>query len=41
LLGIYKGKISHKSPLRSALEVLIIGGIAAGIGLAVGLIFKV
>ena len=41
LLGIYKGKISHKSPLRSALEVLIIGGIAAGIGIAVGLIFKV
>jgi VIT1/CCC1 family predicted Fe2+/Mn2+ transporter len=41
LLGIYKGKISHKSPLRSALEVLIIGGVAAGIGIAVGLIFKV
>ena len=41
MLGIYKGKISHKSPLRSALEVLVIGGIAAGIGIAVGLIFKV
>jgi len=40
-LGIYKGKLSHKSPVRSALEVLIIGGIAAGIGLAVGIIFKV
>ena len=41
LLGIIKGKVSNKSPLRSALEVLIIGGIAAGIGIAVGLIFKV
>lgn len=40
-LGVYKGKISHKSRTRSALEVLIIGGIAAGIGLAVGIIFKV
>lgn len=40
-LGIYKGKVSHKSPTRSALEVLIIGGIAAAIGLAVGIIFKV
>ena len=41
VLGIIKGKISHKSPLRSALEVLVIGGAAAGIGIAVGLIFKV
>lgn len=41
LLGIAKGKLSKKSPFRSALEVLIIGGIAAGIGIAVGLIFKV
>jgi len=41
ILGIYKGKVSHKSPTRSALEVLIIGGVAAAIGLAVGIIFKV
>ncbi len=41
VLGIFKGKITHKSPVRSALEVLIIGGIAAAIGLAVGIIFKV
>ena len=41
ILGIFKGKLSKKSPFRSALEVLIIGGIAAGIGIAVGLIFKV
>ena len=41
ILGIYKGKVSHKSPTRSALEVFLIGGIAAMIGIAVGLIFKV
>lgn len=41
VLGIYKGKVSHKSPIRSALEVLVIGGIAAGIGLVVGIVFKV
>lgn len=41
ILGIYKGKITHKSPTRSAIEVFLIGGVAAGIGLAVGLIFKV
>ncbi len=41
ILGIVKGKVSKKSPFRSALEVLIIGGIAAGIGIAVGLIFRV
>lgn len=41
ILGIFKGKLSKKSPFRSALEVLIIGGVAAGIGIAVGLIFKV
>lgn len=41
VLGIFKGKITHKSPVRSAIEVFIIGGIAAGIGLVVGLIFKV
>jgi len=40
-LGIYKGKVSHKSPTRSAIEVLVIGGIAATIGLVVGIIFKV
>ena len=40
-LGIFKGKVTHKSKLRAAVEVLIIGGIAAGIGLAVGIIFKI
>ena len=41
ILGIAKGKISNKSKFRSAIEVLIIGGIAAAIGIAVGLIFMV
>lgn len=41
ILGIYKGKISHKSPLRSAIEVLVIGGVAAAIGLVVGIVFKI
>ncbi len=41
LLGLFKGKITHKSPIRSALEVFAIGGIAAAIGLIVGIIFKV
>lgn len=41
ILGLIKGRVSNKSQFRSALEVLVIGGIAAGIGIAVGLIFKV
>lgn len=41
LLGVLKGKITHKSPFRSAVEVFVIGGVSAAIGIAVGLIFKV
>lgn len=41
VLGVFKGKITHKSTGRSALEVFVIGGIAAAIGLVVGIIFKV
>ena len=41
VLGIVKGKVTKKSTLRSAGEVLIIGGIATAIGVVVGLIFKV
>jgi VIT1/CCC1 family predicted Fe2+/Mn2+ transporter len=40
-LGIAKGKVTKKSKLRSAGEVLIIGGIAAAIGVVIGLVFKV
>lgn len=35
-LGYVKGKIVKTSPTRSALESLVIGGIATAIGLAVG-----
>ena len=41
ILGVIKGRVTKKSSLRSAGEVLIIGGIATAIGVTVGLIFKV
>jgi len=41
LLGLAKGKITGRKALRSGLEVLIIGGIAAGIGIAVGVTLKI
>lgn len=40
-LGYVKGKIVKVSPLRSAIEVFIIGGIATIIGLAVGTLLSV
>ncbi len=41
ILGYYKGKIVKVSPLKSALEVLLIGGIATLIGVIVGNILRV
>lgn len=41
VLGFVKGRLVKTSPLRSALEVVIIGGIATAIGLLVGTIFNV
>lgn len=41
ILGYAKGKIVKVSPLRSALEVLIIGGVTTGIGVLAGIIFSV
>lgn len=41
ILGYYKGKIVKVSPLKSALEILIIGGIATAIGIVVGNILAV
>ncbi len=41
VLGFYKGKIVKVSPLKSALEILIIGGIATAIGIIVGNILAV
>lgn len=38
MLGFIKGRMSRVSPLRSALEVTIIGGLATAIGLAAGML---
>lgn len=41
VLGYVKGRLVKASPLRSALEIVIIGGLAAGIGVLVGSLFNV
>jgi len=41
VLGYVKGKLVGKSPLRSALEVFVIGGVATVIGLIVGNVLTV
>jgi len=41
ILGYAKGRIVKVSPLKSALEVLVIGGITTGIGVLAGIIFSV
>lgn len=40
-IGFVKGKIVAHKPLRSALEILIIGGVATVIGLVVGYLLRV
>lgn len=40
-LGYYKGKVVGQSPIKSAMEVFIIGGIGTAIGIIVGNILKV
>ncbi len=40
-LGYWKGKVVKVSPLKSALEILIIGGIATSVGIIVGSILEV
>jgi vacuolar iron transporter family protein len=40
-LGYYKGKIVKVSPIKSALEILIIGGLATAVGIVAGNIFAV
>lgn len=40
VLGIAKGKVTNRSMLKSAVKVLIVGGIAAGIGIAVGIMLR-
>lgn len=41
ILGYVKGHIVKVKPLRSAIELFVIGAIATGVGLAVGHYFKV
>lgn len=41
LLGYVKGKIVKVSPVRSAIEVFIIGGVATAVGLIIGNLFNV
>ena len=41
ILGVVKGKLTKLNPLKSALEVLVIGGVATSIGIVVGVVFKV
>lgn len=41
ILGFVKGKIVNINKIRSALEMLIIGGVAATIGIIVGLLLKI
>lgn len=41
ILGFVKGHIVEHKPLRSAIELLLIGGIATALGILVGLILKV
>lgn len=41
VLGYLKGKYVKVSPIRSALEIVIIGGLTTGIGILVGNIFAI
>ena len=41
ILGYFKGRLVKTSPLSSAIEVVIIGGIATTVGLVVGTMFNV
>lgn len=41
ILGVSKAKLVKESPLRSALEILILGGAATAVGLLVGSFLKV
>lgn len=41
ILGYLKGKVVKVSPIRSAIEILIIGGLATTIGIVAGNVFAV
>lgn len=40
LLGFIKGRLLHSHPWRSGTKIFVVGGLAALVGLAVGLIFR-
>ena len=41
ILGYVKSKVLHTDPLRGALKVVIVGGLATLLGIAVGMLFKI
>jgi vacuolar iron transporter family protein len=41
VVGYVKGRVVHTGPLRSAVELAVIGGAATAIGLTVGYLFRV
>ena len=41
LLGYIKGRLLHSRPFRGGLKILVVGGLAAILGLGVGFIFRV
>jgi len=41
LLGYIKGRVLHTNPIRGALRILIVGGLATILGIIVGIVFKV
>ena len=41
LLGFAKGQLLHTSPLRGGLKILIVGGLATGLGILVGSLFQI
>ena len=41
ILGYFKGKVVKMSPMRSAVEILLFGGLATAIGIVVGNIFAI
>lgn len=41
ILGYFKGKIVKVSPLKSAMEIFVIGGLATLVGLAAGIMFGI
>ncbi len=41
ILGVIKGRITKRGLVRSGMTVLVVGGVATAIGIAVGVIFRI